>query len=53
MISHALIGGREIGVTVDEIPFGVDAAIEVRHADVYRCSALASTDTSPRSKPTV
>jgi hypothetical protein len=30
MISHALIGGREIGVTVDEIPFGVDAAVDVR-----------------------
>ena len=32
----ALIGGWEIGVTMDEIPFAVDAAIDVRHADRHR-----------------
>jgi hypothetical protein len=35
MISRALIGGG-IGVTVDEIPFGVDAAVDVRQADRHR-----------------
>ena len=49
----ALIGGWEIGVTMDEIPFAVDAAVDVRHSDRHRGGALVSTDTSPRSKPTV
>ena len=41
MISRALIGGREIGVTVDEIPFGVDAAVDVRHADGDRGGSIS------------
>ena len=49
----ALIGGWEIGVTMDEIPFAVDAAIDVRHSDRHRGWSVVSTDTSPRSKPTV
>jgi hypothetical protein len=36
LISGALVGGWEIGVTMNEIPFAVDAAIDVRHADRHR-----------------
>ena len=36
LISGALIGGWEIGVTMDEIPFAADAAINVRDADGHR-----------------
>ena len=37
----ALIGGWEIGVTMDEIPFAGDAAVDMRDADSHRGVALA------------
>ena len=38
----ALIGGWEIGVTMDEIPFAVDAAIDVRHASRWEHQLLSN-----------
>ena len=40
MISRALIGGWEIGVTMDDIPFAFNAAIDVRHAHGHRDASI-------------
>jgi hypothetical protein len=52
LISGTLIGGWEIGVTVDEIPFAVDAAIDVRDADHHRGWSFGIDRYLTRSKPT-
>jgi hypothetical protein len=41
LISGALIGGWKIGVTMDEIPFAVDAAIDVHHANRHRGGSIS------------
>jgi len=40
-------------VTMDEIPFAVDAAIDVRHADCHRGGSIGIDRYVAASKPTV
>jgi hypothetical protein len=43
-----LLGRWEIGVTMDEVPFAVDAAIDVRTRIVIEVGALAIENASQR-----